>query len=60
VTQPTIEWTPERLGRFTVALQMAPSNASVFTFEGHDFDKSYAAYLIEYLEKQFKPSRKQR
>lgn len=30
------------------------ASLSEFTFEGHEFDVSYARYLIQYLETNFK------
>jgi hypothetical protein len=52
--RPTITWTREMLGRFKKAVAAAPGDKdAVFTFDGHQFVKSYAKYLIEYLETRF-------
>lgn len=48
---PSISWTPEKLQKFKAAYDAA--GGDTFTFEGNEFVKSYAKYLIEYLEGQF-------
>lgn len=49
--QGEIVWDREKLERFKLACESA-SDHYAFSFEGHLFLKSYAAYLIEYLEGQ--------
>jgi hypothetical protein len=45
-------WDRAKLERFRKARQRAQDEGSeVFTFEGADFLVTYAAYLIEYLER---------
>lgn len=46
-----VEWTPSMLRRFTAA--EANSNGDYFTFDGIDFYRRYARYLIEYLNDAF-------
>ena len=57
--QVTIAWNQPMLRRFkkVYAAHKADRNA-VFTFEGHQYLVSYAKYLIEFLEGQFKHERK--
>jgi len=46
-----IPWDRPMLERFKSALALAPGDKhSVFTFDNNEFVKSYAKYLIEYLE----------
>lgn len=48
-----ITWTTYKLKRFKHAY--AECTTDRFVFEGHEFLKDYAKYLIEYLEREFKP-----
>jgi hypothetical protein len=41
-------WTRPKLEQFEKAL--AAATGDVFEFEGHEFVKGYAKYLIEYLD----------
>ena len=43
-----INWTPKKLKRFKRAYHKATTET--FVFEGHEFLKDYAKYLIQYLE----------
>jgi hypothetical protein len=47
-----IHWDREKLERFEKAYADTKGFAGsyVFTFDGHEYVKSYAKYLIEYLE----------
>lgn len=48
-------WTRTMLKDLKLAYKIAcECEMDVFRFEGHDFVVSYARYLIEYLEGQFK------
>ncbi len=47
-SSPVIHWTREKLGQFKRAEKA--SREDVFLFEGHEFFRYYARYLIEYLE----------
>lgn len=49
---PMIAWTRPMLQRFKKAYQACQGDR--FMFDGHEFVKGYAKYLIEYLEMQFK------
>jgi hypothetical protein len=50
-----ITWTPQLLGQFKRAYQTALDNGiEVFTFQDNQYVPSYARYLIQYLESQFK------
>jgi hypothetical protein len=49
----TIAWTRPMLARFQRAFSAATSD--VFVFDGHQFVKAYAKYLIEYLKQQELP-----
>jgi hypothetical protein len=46
-----VNFTPERLKKFKKACESC--NGDVFVFEGKQFLKSYAMYLIEYLDATF-------
>lgn len=48
----SIVFTPEKLRRFKKAY--AECTTESFVFEGHEFLKAYARYLIQYLEQKFK------
>lgn len=51
-----INWTPEMLARLKARMiETAPSET--FTFDGNEFLRRYAAYLVEYLEAEFKKAR---
>lgn len=50
--KPTINWTPEKLAKLKL-LYAECEDGGVFQFEGHDILKSYAKYLIEYLDGVF-------
>lgn len=53
-----IVWDRPKLERFKVAWAKAPGDGDAeFNFDGHPFVKSYAEYLIEYLDKKI-PSNK--
>jgi hypothetical protein len=47
-THITISWTRPMLTRFKAAYKAATTDT--FTFDGHEFVRGYAKYLIEYLE----------
>ena len=47
---PTISWNRPKLKRFKKALAKAPADREVFVFDGHEYLKTYAKYLIEFLE----------
>jgi hypothetical protein len=49
--RPIIEWTPAKLKRLIKAVEAAEGDT--FVFEGHEYLKSYAKYLIEYLQMEF-------
>jgi len=50
-----IEWDKEKLQKFKLTYKTALRNHHVsFIFDKHEFILSYAKYLIEYLEQQFK------
>lgn len=46
--RPVINWTAEKLREFIPLYEAC--KGKTFFFEGHEFDKGYAKYLIEYLE----------
>jgi hypothetical protein len=52
----TIAWDRPKLNRFKKALKEVKLDhlPSSFTFDGHEFDFRYAAYLVEYLEERLK------
>ena len=45
-----VSWSLLKLGQFRRAYKACKGDS--FTFEGHEFLKDYAKYLIEYLETQ--------
>lgn len=47
--RPMIEFNPAKLKRLKAAYEKAAPGA-VFEFDGHEYLKEYAKYLIEYLE----------
>ena len=51
IKQNYVVWDRAKLERFKVAWAKAPGDKDAsFTFEGNEFVKSYAEYLIEFLE----------
>lgn len=50
-----IEWTPEKLKEFksVYAEALLKKDSDMFKFEGHPILKTYAAYLIQYLDNYF-------
>lgn len=48
-----IDWNTEKLKQFQKAYSVC-EEGKTFTFEGHEFLKSYAKYLIEFLKMEFK------
>jgi hypothetical protein len=51
----TINFTPQKLADLKVAYEKAKAaGKESFVFEGNELLVSYAKYLIEYLEGQFK------
>ncbi len=48
----TIAWDKEKLDRLKIAYDNSNGLES-FVFEGQEFLRDYAKYLIEYLEDQF-------
>ena len=48
--RPVIEWTRPMLERFKKAHKKCTEKS--FMFEGHEYVRDYAKYLIEYLETQ--------
>lgn len=46
-----VKWTPAKLKRFKRAYEKAEGD--IFVFDKHEYLKSYAKYLIPYLEKRF-------
>lgn len=49
---PVIDWTRDKLTALKQAYR--DCKGETFKFEGHEFLKAYAKYLIEYLEMEFK------
>lgn len=49
-----VDFDRAKLARLKAALKRHVGEHQPFTFEGHEFLPSYARYLIEYLESQFK------
>jgi predicted GTPase len=53
MSDPVISWTRPMLERFKKAYATAvTANADTFRFDGNEFVRSYARYLIEYLEER--------
>lgn len=51
----TINWTEPMLKRFKqMHKEAVEKHIDGFKFDGNEFNTSYAGYLIEYLEEQFK------
>ena len=50
----TVTFTRESLKKFKAVYETV-GEGEVFLFEGKEFLKEYAKYVIEYLEEQFKP-----
>jgi hypothetical protein len=49
--RPVINWDRPMLERFKKAYAATPNDPNhVFVFDGHEFLRSYAKYLIEFLE----------
>lgn len=49
-----IIWTPEMLERFIRSYRSAVAdNLDTFTFDGNEFVREYAKYLIKYLDMTF-------
>lgn len=53
---PPVTFTPESLKKLKLAY--AECEGETFVFDGNMYLKSYAKYLIEYLEMQFNPNQK--
>jgi hypothetical protein len=52
--RPVLQWTRPMLTRFEKEHRKArDTRLDKFTFDGHDFDTSYAQYLIEFLKTEF-------
>ena len=51
--QNVVKWNREKLERFKQAYAACPGDGNqIFQFEGHDFVKAYAKYLIEFLDQK--------
>lgn len=54
--RPTITWTPAKLAALK-ARMIETGNSESFVFEGNEFLRAYAKYLVEYLDGEFSRAR---